>query len=191
MSKYRRVLLFETQTVKLLLLIWKPRSWLLANLKTLFISLNWELNKVSLCRKLLVNIVNWWSCVILIAVIRVFEAQCRICYRNASVIALEVALSPGREGWVINVSTNRTEIEIDCLRTVDIAVFTRACMELAIGLHVYEITEIFLYTALQCHMSNKSADGSRNTLEYWMELTCSVRVFGMAISDKVDDDGSH
>jgi len=44
MSKYRRVLLFETQTVKLLLLIWKPRSWLLANLKTLFISLNWELN---------------------------------------------------------------------------------------------------------------------------------------------------
>jgi len=27
MSKYRRVGVFETQTVKSLLLLWKPRSW--------------------------------------------------------------------------------------------------------------------------------------------------------------------
>jgi len=26
-SKYRRVRFFETQTVNLLLLLWKPRSW--------------------------------------------------------------------------------------------------------------------------------------------------------------------
>jgi len=27
MSKYRRVWFFETQTIKLLLLLWQPRSW--------------------------------------------------------------------------------------------------------------------------------------------------------------------
>jgi len=27
MSKYRKVRFFETQTVKSLLLLWKPRSW--------------------------------------------------------------------------------------------------------------------------------------------------------------------
>jgi len=49
--------------VKSLLLLWKPRRWFLAILKT-FTAVDWELNKVAFYQKLLVNFVNWTNLLI-------------------------------------------------------------------------------------------------------------------------------
>jgi len=63
---------FAVQVCQLAAVVMKTTQLFLSQLKNFFIVVNGELNKVCLCQKQLMNVVNWWSYAILIVAIRFF-----------------------------------------------------------------------------------------------------------------------
>jgi len=73
MSKYRRVRFFWDTNLQVTTVAMETTQLVLSQFKKLFNLLNWEWNKVYLCQKSLVNVVNWWSYVILIVAVRFLD----------------------------------------------------------------------------------------------------------------------